>query len=485
MASVAQALPCQDGAAQTSGEVGWISLKDERFRERFQKTLLNEPTRDLEAGWQLAWELGRPAVPLLWDMLAKEKAMVERRLIVLAAAVLAGGPIEDERLFAWLEQPKPMLEERVLGCMLMALGPKRQRPVQGFWSRCSGPAKRPEQILAIALRLASARFPGAEEDAALLQDDDPGLAGAQSYACLPVSGPVATKLWNLKTPERHAELFWRGALLGGARSVSDGTTPQEGLVEKSRRVMELGSDQGTGARLAAALFRARAGDFRTDAELDGSLLQLAAADPAKARLLQERLGPTPPPRLDEPQRLAVCYVMSRDPEVVIKDRAVWGAEERIRKHVATALAMRLLADQQPRTLDSLPAVPEWVIVRWAAGAPMEAVVLDDPPLQAAVELAAAGRLSRPVMRNLLEEALWRWGSHPGLGTWENERLLLRDLILVGSSSGGGKYQPQVRPHERYRPQGLGPDDPFFTVAVALYDFTSRPRLPLPAEYRLR
>jgi hypothetical protein len=77
------------------------------------------------------------------------------------------------------------------------------------------------------------------------------------------------------------------------------------------------------------------------------------------------------------------------------------------------------------------------------------------------------------------------GQSPGLGTWENERLLLRDLILVGSSSGGGKYQPQVRPHERYRPQGLGPDDPFFTVAVALYDFTSRPRLPLPPEYRLR
>ena len=110
MASLAQALPCQVGTAQTSGVVGWISLRDERFRERFQKLLLNEPTRDLEAGWQLASDLGRPAVPLLWDMLADQKAMVERRLIVLAAAVLAGGPIEDERLFEWLEQPKPMLE---------------------------------------------------------------------------------------------------------------------------------------------------------------------------------------------------------------------------------------------------------------------------------------------------------------------------------------------------------------------------------------
>jgi hypothetical protein len=294
---------------------------------------------------------------------------------------------------------------------------------------------------------------------------------------------VAAKLWNLKTPERHAELFWRGALLGGARSCSDGASPQEGLIDKSRRVMEPGSDQG--ARAAAAWFRARVLDFSAAAELDASLLQVAAADPATARLLQGRLGPTPPPRLDDPQRLAVCYVMSRDPEAVIADRAVWGAEERIRKHVAVALAMRLLADEQPRRLDALPAVPEWAIVRWAASSAMEAVVLDDPPLQAAVELAAAGRLSRPVMRNLLEEALWRWGSHPGLGMRDNERLLLRDLLLVGSNSGGGKYQPQVRPHERYRPQGLGPDDPFFTVAVALYDFTSRPRLPLPPEYRLR
>ena len=118
-------------------------------------------------------------------------------------------------------------------------------------------------------------------------------------------------------------------------------------------------------------------------------------------------------------------------------------------------------------------------------AAMDPAVLDDPPLQAAVELAAAGRLPRAVMRNLLEEALWRWGSHPGLGMWENERMLLRDLVLVGSSSGGGKYQPQVRPHERYRPQGLGPDDPFFDIAVALYDFTSKPRPPMPPEYRLR
>lgn len=483
MASVAQALPCQEGAAQASGEVGWISPRDERFRERFQKYLLDEPTRDLEVGWQLASDLGRPAVPLLWDMLAKEKAQVERRLIVLAAFVLAGGPLEDERLFEWLEQPKPMLEERVLACMLMALGPKRQRPVPGFWTKCS-PAKRPEPILAIAVRLASARFPGAEEDTPL-QEDDPGLAAAQAYACLPVSGLVAAKLWNLKTPERHAELFWRGALLGGARSASDGTTPQEALIEKSRKVMELGSDQGSAARAAAAWFRARARDFRGDAELDWNLLQLAAADAANARLLQQRLGPTPPARLDEPQRLAVCYVMSRDPEAVIADRAVWGAEERIRKHVAVALAMRLLAEEQPRRLDAMPALPEWAIVRWAAGSAMDATALDDPPLQAAVELAAAGRLSRPVMRNLLEEALWRWGSHPGLGLRDNERLLLRDLVLVGSSSGGGKYQPQLSPHERYRAQGLGPDDPFFTVAVALYDFTSRPRLPLPPEYRLR
>jgi hypothetical protein len=413
MASVAQALPCQDGAAQTSGEVGWISLKDERFRERFQKTLLNEPTRDLEAGWQLAWELGRPAVPLLWDMLAKEKAMVERRLIVLAAAVLAGGPIEDERLFAWLEQPKPMLEERVLGCMLMALGPEAAAARAGlleqvFWP---GEATRADPRDRVAPRIgAVSRGRGGRRTAPGRRSGPRRRAGVCVLAGLRPRCDEVVESQDARTP-RRVVLARRAARWRAIGQRWHDATRRPGREEQ----------EGDGARqrpghgspsCCGAVSRARR-DFRTDAELDGSLLQLAAADPAKARLLQERLGPTPPPRLDEPQRLAVCYVMSRDPEVVIKDRAVWGAEERIRKHVATALAMRLLADQQPRTLDSLPAVPEWVIVRWAAGAPMEAVVLDDPPLQAAVELAAAGRLSRPVMRNLLEEALWRWGSHPG------------------------------------------------------------------------
>lgn len=100
-------------------------------------------------------------------------------------------------------------------------------------------------------------------------------------------------------------------------------------------------------------------------------------------------------------------------------------------------------------------------------------------------LAAAGRLPAAAARRLFEETLWRWGSHPGLGAWEQERLLLRDVLLVGSHPGGGKYVPQVRPELRYRPAGLGPDDVFYDVAVALFDFLATPRGPVPAEYQLR
>ncbi len=478
----------QEATGVGNGSVGWLSPKDERFAARFQQLLLEVPT-NLDAGWQLAADLGRPAVPLLWDLLHVEKSNVGRRLVVLTAAVLAGGPNEDERLFAWLDQQKPMPQERVLAAVLLALGPKRQRAMPGFWSKCFGPSKTPEQILGIAVRLAAARFPGSEEGAPTLMEDDPGLAAATAYAGLPVPAGIATKLWNLRTPERHAELFWRGAMLGGARQRSAGAAGQDMLLDKSRELMALRGDQVSAARASAALYRARARDFRVDGTsttLDWSLLQLAAAETANAVALQAWLGPAAHPRAEDPQRLAVSYVLSRDPQIVVDERLVWSAEVRIRKHVATALAVRLLAEDQPRRIDALlPGVPEWNFVRWATGVAMDhGVSLDDPQLQAAAELAAAGRLPRLVLRSVLEEALWRWGSHPGLGMWENERLLLRDLLLVGSNEGGGKYQPHVKEHERYRPQRIGADN-LFAVAVALYDFLSRPRLPMPPEYRLR
>ncbi|MEO6593220.1 MAG: hypothetical protein ABIP94_00535, partial [Planctomycetota bacterium] len=138
-------VPAQD-TTPPSGGVGWLTGRDDRFRDRFQQLLLS--TRpDLQAGWQLAADIGRPAVPLLWDLLKNETSNVGKRLVLLGAAVIAGGPSEDERLFLWLDQAKDMPWERVFAAELLALGPPRQRAMPGFWTRCFGPTKSPNEIL--------------------------------------------------------------------------------------------------------------------------------------------------------------------------------------------------------------------------------------------------------------------------------------------------------------------------------------------------
>ncbi|MBL8728066.1 MAG: hypothetical protein JNM25_06520 [Planctomycetes bacterium] len=478
----------QESGAYEAGDVGWLTGRNERFRERFQQLLVAVPSRDLPQGWQLATELGRPVAPLLWEMLQAERSNVGRRLVLLAAVALAGGPAEDERVFAWLDRQKSMPEERVLAAMCLAYGPRRLRPVPAFWSRCQGPDRSPEQVLRIAVRLAAARFPGTEVGFVGSVDDDVGLSAACAYAGLPIATSVAARWWNLRSPDRHAELFWRGAMLGGARQATAGHQPDPELAQRARELMALSGDQLANVRAAAALFRLRTADLRLEGSRpDWRLLQVAVAESAGARALRDWLGPVPQPRDEEPARLAVSYVLSRDPGEVVNDRAQWAAVPRIRAHVAVALAWRLLGERAASPIDAeLSGVPEWAFVRWASGITVDRdVSLDDAPLQAAVRLLRAERLPRAALRAALEDALWRWGSHPGLGMWEHERLLLRDLLLVGSNTGGGKYAPQVRPEQRYRATGIGPDDVFYDVAVALYDFQSRPRLPIPPEYRLR
>ncbi|MEO6595151.1 MAG: hypothetical protein ABIP94_10405, partial [Planctomycetota bacterium] len=340
----------------------------------------------------------------------------------------------------------------------------------------------------IAVRLAAARFPGTEQGAPPLAGDDPGLAAATAYAGLPVPSALASRLWNLRSPERHAELFWRGAMLAGARQRGEGNTLQDGLPDRAADVMRLTAETYRSATWAAALLRLRAKDLRADGiPPDWRLLQVAAAESQGAEALRAWLQPVPGPRDEEPQRLAVCYVLSRPVATVIKDRSLWGGDARIAKHVAVALAWRLLGENQPTSVEPvLPDLPEWVFVRWAAGGRIErAVQIEDPPLKAAVNLVAEGRMARAALRTALEEALWRWGSHPGLGMWESERLLVRDLLLVGSNQGGGKYMSHVETERRYRPQGIPPDHDFFDKAVALYEFLVRPRSPVPPEYRLR
>jgi len=480
--------PClaQDPGSQGTGGVGWITQKDERIRERFRQLLLAAPTRDLVAGWQLAQDLGRPVAPLLWEQLAVEKSNVESRLIVLAAAVLAGGLGEDDALLQWLDQQKPMFEERALAALLLALGPDRLRPVANVTGRCLGPARSPEVLLQVAVRLASARFPGVEENGAPAVIDDAGSVAAAAFAGTPI--PLALRRWfAANCSERHAELAWRGLLLGAARRARPGVAAPDGLLDLARPLAAHGTEARGSLHSAAVWCLARHGALRADGpRLDWQLLQVAAADPRAGEALAAWFGSKPLPRDERPERLAVSYALTRPLQTVLDERTLWGSEVSVRAHVALALAFRLLGGAATPPIDaSMPGLAEWQFVRFAVGAPIERGSLpEDPHLRVALQLASDGRLPRAALRTALEEALWRWGSHPGLVAWRLERLLVRDLLLSGSNLGGGKFLPHIRPDLRYTPGGLDRKDAFFEVAVALFEFLSVPRAPVPAEHRL-
>lgn len=480
--------PCvaQDPAGQSIGGVGWITRQDERIRERFRQLLLAAPTRDLAAGWQLAHDLGRPVAPLLWEQLAAEKSNVESRLIVLAAAALASGLGEDEALLRWLDQPKPMFEERALAAMLLALGPDRARSVGNVTGRCLGPARSPEVLLQVAVRLAAARFPGVEENSAPPVIDDAGSVAAAAFAGAPV--PTALRRWFAPAcAERHAELAWRGTLLGAARRAAPGSVAPEGLLELARPLAAHGTEARGSLHSAAVWCLARHAAIQADGpRLDWQLLQVAAADQHTSEVLAAWFGPKPLPRDERPERLAVSYALSRPLQTVIDERSVWGTEASVRAHIAVALAHRLLGGHATAPIDAtMPGLAEWQFVRFAVGAPIERGNLpEDPHLRVALQLASDGRMPRAALRTALEEALWRWGSHPGLVAWRLERTLVRDLLLSGSNLGGGKFLPHVRPDLRYTPGGLDRKDAFFEVAVALFEFLSVPRAPVPAEHRL-
>ncbi|MCU0865207.1 MAG: hypothetical protein MUC36_15585 [Planctomycetes bacterium] len=478
-----QTVLAQDPAA--GGTAAW-SGRGERIRDRFESLLL-AATPDWSAGWQLAVDLGRPAAPMLWDLVADNKSNVKRRLVLMAAAVLAGGNAEDERLLTWLAQPKPMLEERVLAAMLMALGPQRTRPAANFWSRCLGPAKSPEQLLSIAVRLASAKFPEAAEGAPLLLDEDPGVGAAATYAGLPWTAAMVARWSNVRGGERHADLYWRGAMLGAARSSAGPAGQGDPSLEMAREVLRLRDERLTEARATAVWLRASRGDLQpSEARLDWPLLQVAVGDPETAALLNSWLGPAATPRDEAPHRLAVAYALVRPVAEVIAARGQWAGDARIREHIAVALAFRLgKLEQVPTIVEPLPNVAAWQFVQWMSGGRIDRPDAgSDPVLRAALPLLADGRLGRRQLCITLEDTLWRWGSHPGLAVWRLERGLVRDLLLAGSNRGGGKYQPHIPPDQRYFPTGLDRNDEFFAIAVALFDFLQQPRLPLPPELRL-
>lgn len=462
-----------------------MTSADDKVRDRFRHFLLAVPTRDLSAGWQLATDLGQPAVPLLWDMLKAERSDVGQRLRLLAAAMFAGGPLEDERLFAWLALQKPMLEERTLAALVLAMGPMRTRAVPNFWTRLLGGQKEPELILAIGARLASVRFPGSAEGAPVIAVNDPGLVAATAFAGLPVPASMEDRWWNLRATERHAELVWRGGMLGAARTLDRSPRGQDSWLERATEVMRL--PEGPAASRAVAVWlRACGRDLRPEGSpLDVAMLQVATSDIAGAMRLQPWLGPVPQPRDDAPQRLAVAYALSRRPETVIAERALWLPDSRIARHIAMALAWSIAGEAKPAPVDiHVPDLPEWDFVRRVSGCRADGErASDDPALQALLDLCRQDRISQTALRRSLEEALWRGGSHPRLSAVELEHALIRDLLLAGSNP-GNKYQSHLRQDLRYSPGGMDRNDAFFAIAVAAFEFCAEPRSPMPAEHRL-
>lgn len=468
-------------------EVGWIGTKDEAVRRELDRLLLAAPTRDLAAGWRLCESLGQAAAPMLWELLDAERSNLQRRLALLAGAVLAGGLNEDRRLLEFLAQPKPMLEERCLAMLLVALGPPRSRPCPDFWDLANGGNRTPEQVMGIAARLAAARFPGGGEKLPAVGVAEPGLAGAAAFAGAPIADSVVEALWNQKAPLRHAELYWRGALLGAVRPRVDRPALPD-WVERAKGCAERTGATQAPLRAAALAFLGRAGEFRSNAmTADWDDLAAGIIDVSSARDASAWLPSAPPTRVLRPERLLVAFALGQPPEAVGEARAQWLAEPRTGRHAAIALAWRLAAGE---SLANLPrgaeGLPEWAFVDWAAGRGWAAgAAFEDPILQAAGLLCREGRLSPAAAKELFEATLWRWGSHPGWALWQQERLLVRDLLLVGSHQGGSKYLPHVRPERRFRAGGLGPDSPFYDVAVALFDHLAEPRSVVPSGYGLR
>jgi hypothetical protein len=478
----------QRGLAQTSGDpVGVLAADDGRFRARFTELLIDVPTRDLAAGFQLARDLGPAAAPVLWRMHAAEKSNARRRITVLAAAILAEGAVGDDRTLAAIEADRTPPNDRLMTCYLLALGPTRARGQAEFWSRAFGLNKtEPVPWLRVAALLASARFPGATDTAPawLLRDDDPGVVAAALFAGAPVSDTLVQPFWR-RDPPAHASLVWRGALLG-ALTKEPRTEAAAALVAQAQERLQFAGEQYATAREASALLLGRAGAVRLDARPHWRMLQLFAAESRSAAALHSWLSPSPQPLDDDPTRLAVEYVLSRSIDTVLADQKHWSTAESVRRHVATALAWRLCGESDPRTVEwSIAGLPEWFFVRWASGAAATVDgAIDDSVLDQAARLAAEGRLSKAAARRLLEEALWRWGSHPGLGLWVAQRQLVRDLLLAGSLP-GNRYPVGLPDHLRYLPSGLGDENDFFVVAVELYEFLIRPVPPIPAECRLR
>lgn len=466
-----------------------MSANDARVRARFSELLLEAPTRDLRAGWELARDLGPVVAPSLFGLASDEKSNMKRRMSAFCAAVMASDPHGEDRVLAALDDKSPM-QDRLCASFLLALGPLRERAPSDFWAKSLGRNKQePEPVLLVAALLAGSRFPGvgASCPQSLLRVDNPGVLAAAVLCGAPAPEPLLQPYLQKRAPA-HANLVQRAWLLRAVlqRNVS-AASPE--LAERAREWMQSPGEANATLREAAALALGASGSLRMDGQTrpDWRMLQLFAFD-AKACEALAGWIPAQPQPLDEPAwpRLAVAYALGRPVERVVADRSAWASVPSVRRHVAIALAMRLCREPRSKAVAAaLPEVAEWAFVRWAMDEPFpDAAAFVEPALQQAAVMAKEDRLSREAAARLFEDTLWRWGSHPGIGLRDVQRDLVRDLMLSGSLP-GNRYAIGLPDHLRYLPAGLGNENDFFGIAVEAWELLRSPALPIPPECRLR
>lgn len=465
-----------------------VAAEDARLRERFASLLLAASTRDLQQGFSLAAGLGPVAAPALWAMHAAEKSNMHRRAAALCAACIAEGPSGIDRTVSILDDRSP-LHDRLCVALMAALGPVQQRTRKDFWPRILGRnQKEPEPLLLVAALLASSRWSGAGADCpqGLLRTTNPGIVAAAVYAGAPVPEPVLAPFFR-REPPAHASLVHRASLLV---PLLRREPIAEGLQQQALAFLQAPREENAPLRELAALVLSHAGVPPVEGEPrpDWQRLCALAADPRSAAALAAWLPPSPQP-LDEPgwPQLAVAYAFSRSVDTILAERAQWHMAPAFRRHVAVTLALRLCAEAAPQPIPlRLEGLPEWEFVRWASGVQELDVraLPEDPELARGLVLCAEARIDKGALRGLLEETLWRWGSHPGRLLYRAQGLLVRDLLLAGSLP-GQRYPVGLPDHQRYLPAGLGNENAFFRVGVEAYEFMKAKAPPIPAECRLR
>lgn len=425
--------------------------------------------RDREELWQLARRLGPGASPALWRLLT-EATKDESRWRSLAALVAAGGEAEDAGLLRWAGASGRSSRDRAFAALLLALGPvRRTGDAQSVFEALRGPSDFAVMVAACA----AARFPAAanfEGPAAL----DVGVAAALAYA----GAGAAVRAGPPARSDRREPLWWQGMFLRAAVAGGSGLVRERALALRVGGGADAATLRATAWRCAAA-----AGDATPDGERPEQLaLEALAADERTRTRFRSWFDGAVAPLHERPERLAVAQILAASPTEVVAAAARWRGDAGAERHVALAIAWRIAGGE---TLDVAGGEDgAWAAVAVARRRSVALDAVADAPLRTALTLRAAGRLADEPFRAALEDALWRWGSHPALAAWRLERAFVRDLVLAGSQAGAGKYQPHVPPEQRNLPEGIGGSDPWFEAAVAAFEFFEPATVPMPPASRM-